>query len=514
MRDTHLGKRPMEDNENIGSSNIFERKRKREEGTPSTGFGSGPAGRDHLRFTGTALPSAQAQEQHKWHESTSEVPASQQVGVEYLLTLRNQLQETHHRSQAVLGGLDQHIAQMQQQAGFSEVPVSTSHQQDTRALQTSLHPPARNEQSMLQHQQEEVFSLDGYPVDCLSDSDHESDRRDPLEAQRPAGSPPARSYQIPPETSLDHRPDLSMRQRDITEGRKPFRSYLLEYEYGVFKSARRLKSKKISETEFPPQERIMYKIYNKFRNVERLTKNHCTDVQVQDKINIIRHTDAYKEAFPGTHEEIKAFLVNRGYISQQQREIVILSDSEEDEEKSSKQKRASESQSREGEKQRSDQAQEDDSTSKRPRIDFATRQYQLHELQQQSKGKELENTDQLKERSVDEQSKSVEKQIAQSDMDMYSYWVSYNTYIYRENMEYQLLKGYKEVLAMQKAEEVRRQQQDADPSHQADAQHESTSQRSNVRRQDPIEQRQGIAVQRHEGQRLSSVLKGILFSPD
>jgi hypothetical protein len=181
-----------EDSENIGPSESS--KRKREEGTTSTGFGSGPVGRDHLRFTGTAFPSAQPQEIHKQHERTSlEVPASQQVGGEYLLGLRNQLQETHHRSQAVLESLDQQIAQMQQQAGFSEVPVSTSHQQDTRALQTSLHPPTRNEQSMLQHQQEEVFDIHDYLVASPSDSDHESDQRDFLEAHEPKRVAPIQS---------------------------------------------------------------------------------------------------------------------------------------------------------------------------------------------------------------------------------------------------------------------------------------------------------------------------------
>ena len=120
-----------------------------------------------------------------------------------------------------------------------------------------------------------------------------------------------------------------------------------------------------------------------------------------------------------------------------------------------------ESQSREGKKQRSDQAQEGDPTSKRPRIDFATRQYQLHELQQQSKGKELENTDQLKERSVDEQSKSTEKPSG-----LYPSWShSMNDVINDvtwDNME------FREVLARQQAEEARKQQQEAGPSHQGD----------------------------------------------
>ena len=315
-------------------------KRQKVEDHSSDGFASGPAGRRHLLFTNTT-PS---QELRELHERTSlEVPASQQVEVEYLLTLRNQLQETHHRSQAVLEGLDQHIAQMQQQAGSSEVPVSASHdgyhQQDTRPLQASLHSPARNEQSILQHQQEEVFDIHDYLVASPSGSDHESDQRNFLEAQRPAGSPHARSYQIPPEISLDHRSDLSMRQRDITKRRKPFKSYLLEYEHDVFKSAKRLKSKKISETKLPPKERLLYRMYNKFRSLQRLTKYHYTDVQVQDKINKIRHAKEYKEAFLGTHEKIIEFLGNKESSSQQQREIVISSNSEEDEEKSSKQKR-------------------------------------------------------------------------------------------------------------------------------------------------------------------------------
>ncbi len=51
MRDTHLEKRPMEDNENIGSSGSS--KRQRRDNHSSRGFGSGPAGRHHLLFTDT-----------------------------------------------------------------------------------------------------------------------------------------------------------------------------------------------------------------------------------------------------------------------------------------------------------------------------------------------------------------------------------------------------------------------------------------------------------------------------
>jgi hypothetical protein len=149
--------------------------------------------RSHGFSLETTLAASQPQEQQKQHESTSEVPVSQQVGGEYLLGFRNQLQEIHHRSQVVLEGLNQHIAQMQQQAGSSEVPVSTSHsgyhQQDTRPLQTSLHPLARNEQSMLQHQQEEIFDIHDY-LNLSSDSDHESDQRDLLEAHGPARRTP------------------------------------------------------------------------------------------------------------------------------------------------------------------------------------------------------------------------------------------------------------------------------------------------------------------------------------
>ena len=45
--------RTISDNERTGPSNRSERKRKLED-TTSTGFGSGPAGKHHLRFTGTA----------------------------------------------------------------------------------------------------------------------------------------------------------------------------------------------------------------------------------------------------------------------------------------------------------------------------------------------------------------------------------------------------------------------------------------------------------------------------
>jgi hypothetical protein len=181
-------KRPS-DGESSGSS-----QRQRVEGQTSGGFASGEAGRRHRLFTGTALPSAQSQEIHERHESISlEVPASQQGGTGDLLTLLSQLQETHHQSQAVLEqlqkALEQQGVQMQQQAGSSEMPVSTSHQQDTRALQASLHSPARNEQSLLQHQQEEVFNIDDY-VNLASDSDHESDQRDLLQAHGPARRPP------------------------------------------------------------------------------------------------------------------------------------------------------------------------------------------------------------------------------------------------------------------------------------------------------------------------------------
>jgi len=235
-----------------------------------------------------------------------EIPASQQGGREYLLGLRNQLQETRNRSQAFLEqqqkaleqmvtGLDQHIALIQQREGSSEVSASRSHygshQQDIRPLENSFHPPARNEQSMPQQQQREVLSINDYHV-CPSDSDNESGRREPLEAQRPAGSPPARSYQIPPESrsywevllqakesypqhssgylnliSLDQRSDLYMRQREITEGKKSFKNYILKHEHEAFKSGRRMKSNKISETKLPLRERVAYMIYNRFRSI-------------------------------------------------------------------------------------------------------------------------------------------------------------------------------------------------------------------------------------------------------
>jgi hypothetical protein len=57
---------------------------------------------------------------------------------------------------------------------------------------TSFHPPARNEQSMLQHQQEEVFDIRDY-LNLSSDSDHESDQRDFLQAHGPASNTPAQS---------------------------------------------------------------------------------------------------------------------------------------------------------------------------------------------------------------------------------------------------------------------------------------------------------------------------------
>ena len=100
-------KRPSE-REPSGNS-----QRQRVEGHALGDFTSGPDERRSTLFR----PIVQSQEQQKQHERTSEVPASQQVGGEDLLGHRNQLQETHHRSQAVLGGLDQHMAKIQQQAG-------------------------------------------------------------------------------------------------------------------------------------------------------------------------------------------------------------------------------------------------------------------------------------------------------------------------------------------------------------------------------------------------------------
>jgi hypothetical protein len=172
-------------------------KRQRVENNASGGFASGEAGRHSTRFR----PIAQLQEQHGRHESTSfEVPASQQAGIEYLLGLRNQLQDTHNWSHAVLEGLDQQIAKIQQQAGSSEGSASGSHsgyhQQDTRLLENSFHPPTRDEQRIPQHPQEEVLYIDDYLIASPSDSDHEPSYRDLFEAHGPAGSIPARSHQL------------------------------------------------------------------------------------------------------------------------------------------------------------------------------------------------------------------------------------------------------------------------------------------------------------------------------
>ena len=68
--------RTISDNERVGSSERSERKRKWEEGTTSTGFGSGPAAKHHLRFTGTAIfqidldmepPCKESEQQHHAH---------------------------------------------------------------------------------------------------------------------------------------------------------------------------------------------------------------------------------------------------------------------------------------------------------------------------------------------------------------------------------------------------------------------------------------------------------------
>jgi hypothetical protein len=492
-------KRPS-DGESSGNS-----QRQKVEGHASGGFASGEAGRRSTRF----MPIAHSQELHERRENSSfEVPASQQIGTEYLLELRGQiqqanqlLQDTYHQNQTVLEHLDQQVAKIQQ---------------DTRALENSFHPPARNEQSMPQHQQEEVFDIHDY-LNLSSDSDDESDQRELLEAHEPARSTPiqssidretglhdanapsdaqprraavraerfpqpndarrqqkraritqqdalasSRNQPLPmtreelrahwevllqanvssPQNpsdylnliSLDHRPDLYMEQRDQTEGRKPFTSYLQKYEHEAFKSGRRLKTKNISETKLPLRERLVYMMYNRFRNIQKCTKYCYTDIQVQNEIDGIRCTEEYKEAFSGVHEGIIASLGNEGSSSQQVNQPSKL-------------------QFREGEKRRSDQALEGATPSKMPRFDSATYQDQLYE-QQQSKGKELANTDQLKERLA-----NTEKQFGQ-----YPSWSHHLNDVINditwENMGYQLDMGFREVLA---------RQQEAGPSRQGDA---------------------------------------------
>jgi hypothetical protein len=181
------------DGELSGSS-----KRQRVEGHSSGGFTSGEAGRRHILFNDTTLNHSQF---HEIHENILfEVPALPQGGIEDLLGLRNQLQDTQNRSQAVLEQqpkvlecLDQQIAKIQHS---SEMLASASHsgyhQQDTRPLENSFHPLARKEQSMLQYQQEGNFDINDY-LNLSSDSDHESDQRDFLEAHGPAKSTPAQS---------------------------------------------------------------------------------------------------------------------------------------------------------------------------------------------------------------------------------------------------------------------------------------------------------------------------------
>ncbi len=219
--------------------------------------------------------------------------------------------------------------------------------------------------SQQQNNRKEVDSMEAYsktgPNDHLRPLDQVEQRQATL----------AEQHEVHDQEDLRRQTSDHLRPRDQqtapdNEEEKKILNLLRPEERQAFKSGdEKSKKKELAE-----------QIYGCIKLMKTLRR---TDLEIEEFVNFsVRRLQEYKEHYG-----------NVASSSQQQREIIELSDSEEDGENLPKQKQSSESRSHEGEKRRSDQAQEDTSPSKGQRIDSTTSQYQLYE-QQQSKGKELD----------------------------------------------------------------------------------------------------------------------------
>jgi hypothetical protein len=169
--------------------------------------------------------------------------------------------------------------------------------------------------------------------------------------------------------------------------------------------------------------------------------------------------------------------------------------------------------SRDGEKRRSDQASEGSPASKKPRIDFATRPYQLHE-QQQSQATIEEQLHILEEQSyiMHKQIQSIKEQYQAGSSNLMTH--DFLTLL-NQNQAHQThleignaivddfddwFSQHHESCNQTKAssQSLPETRQPFDAHHPTEAQCEATSQQADVRQQDQSEQRQSTMVQRYE----------------
>jgi hypothetical protein len=207
-RSSSDGERTISDSKNVGSSDRFERKRKRKEGTTSIGCGSGPARKHHLRFTGTATihfgfnitteslskESEQQQDEtqpDKAHDQAGPSQQSREVrlfGVNIADGLGRQQQEASSSRQAELD-LEQRLGQQQGQeatilAQQTEVSqASSSRQQFGWQGQEAFHLAQSHQEIGPSSQPKEISEQ--MPLEFPSDSDNESSHGRPLVLREP-----------------------------------------------------------------------------------------------------------------------------------------------------------------------------------------------------------------------------------------------------------------------------------------------------------------------------------------
>lgn len=201
MHELNWGKRPIEEHDNARLPENT--KRRRGDDSASSGFGSGEAGRYHLRFSGTAtihfdfnintesLSKESAQQQHETQQDKAHDQASSRkpcrgirlFGVNIADGLGRQQQEASSSRQAELG-LEQRLGRQQGQestilAQQTEVSqASSSRQQLGWQGQEAFHPAQPHQETRPLSQQEVINEQ--MPLEIPSDSDSESNHVRPL----------------------------------------------------------------------------------------------------------------------------------------------------------------------------------------------------------------------------------------------------------------------------------------------------------------------------------------------
>jgi len=87
----------------------------------------------------------------------------------------------------------------------------------------------------------------------------------------------------------------------IIDGKATLADHLRDNEHKAFKSGRKMKHRGKREADFPPREREAYKLYNAVHYMNRSSKDYTVE-DVNKKLDEMRRTEDYQNAFPDTHK--------------------------------------------------------------------------------------------------------------------------------------------------------------------------------------------------------------------